>query len=696
MDNPGPSTSDGNAPPKKKTRTWRFQSFKKFWIEDPRLKPWLIAHKDGVSGHCKVCDITLKHPNKTNLLVHMETAKHKREEVKVKSTPQVKSFFQPKKNAQLAKHTEAEILMTGFFAEHHLPFELADHMSELLKVMFPDSKIAQEMHLKHSKLNYIMQDGIAYTEKYHVAKICQKQKFSIIIDECTDVSVSQILAVVVRYLDYDKMCVVDALLDSIEVDEATAESLYSGLKKLFSENKIPISNVIGFASDNCNVMMGKHSGFQALLKKDVPSVFILGCICHSLALCASKAASVLPSWLESFMKGVGTYFSKSSKRQHEYQLLQEAVSVSNKKILKLSTTRWLSRGMVISRLIEQWDALKIFFQTESISEKDTTASTMFNTMNTPGSKHMLFFLNYVLQKVDIMNLIFQSETFKLHILYNIIHREYRLLLSMFVKDSILDSDKIKLFNIDPKASVNHKEISDVFVGGRCEAELKNNSLGQTENLFRNDCKKFLIILCSEIRKRFHFEDNSIISYLSSLDPKEALSKGRKMKNISLLANNFPMLIPADKLDKLEDEWRELLVLKAEITDLVELEPPQFWLSVGKLKNCREDQVFPLLSNFMADLTVLPHSSASAERVFSQVNLVKTKKTNRLTVRTTANRLLARQALVRSKEKCFTWKPSQDLVDDILNGNVLKRHKDHQHDSENLTLYSDDNSIELSN
>ena len=53
---------------------------------------------------------------------------------------------------------------------------------------------------------------------------CQEfvKKFSIIIDKSTDISVTQILAVVVRYFDPNRHNVVDALLDAIAVKNGTA------------------------------------------------------------------------------------------------------------------------------------------------------------------------------------------------------------------------------------------------------------------------------------------------------------------------------------------------------------------------------------------------------------------------------------------------------------------------------------------
>jgi hypothetical protein len=120
--------------------------------------------------------------------------------------------------------------------------------------------------------------------------------------------------VVVRYFDEQKCRTLDVLLDSIDVDDASGEGLYNAVKHVFTKRGIPLVNVIGFASDNCSSMMGVNSGFQAYLKKDVPSVFVIGCICHSFALCANHASNSLPSWLETFVKDVCSYFSRSSKR----------------------------------------------------------------------------------------------------------------------------------------------------------------------------------------------------------------------------------------------------------------------------------------------------------------------------------------------------------------------------------------------
>lgn len=301
----------------------------------------------------------------------------------------------------------AELLLMGLMAEHGTPFSQVDHLLPVIK-MFPECDIAQNMTLKKMKASYAMQDGIAWEERRDISKVCQEE-FSLLIDESTDISVSQILAVMVRYYDSKKCKVTDALLDIIEIDESSAENLYKSVKNLLSEKKLPLSNIIGFASDNCSTKLGTQNGFQAYLRNDVPFIFVLGCICHSFALCASHASTTLPSYLEQFLRDICCYFARSNKRIHQFQVFEVITHSPQHRMLKLSQTRWLSRGKVISCILEQWDALILFFQGEIKTDavKLDGAADIYKVMVNRGTKHMLLFLNYVLGKVDRMNLEFQ-------------------------------------------------------------------------------------------------------------------------------------------------------------------------------------------------------------------------------------------------------------------------------------------------
>lgn len=109
--------------------------------------------------------------------------------------------------------------------------------------MFPECTEAQQMTLKGTKASYVMQEGIAHEERHDVAEICRKQKFSIIIDECTDISVSQILAVVVRGFDEKTQEVEDTLLDSVVLEDGSGEGLYKAVKILLHDLTVTFAHL---------------------------------------------------------------------------------------------------------------------------------------------------------------------------------------------------------------------------------------------------------------------------------------------------------------------------------------------------------------------------------------------------------------------------------------------------------------------
>ena len=143
-----------------------------------------------------------------------------------------------------------------------------------------------------------------------------------------------------------------------------------------------------------------------------------------MALCASHAINVLPSYLETLLKDVSSYFSRSSKRKRDFMAIQQVVRVVPHKMVKLSQTRWLSREKVISTVITQNDALILYFEKEGKTDKVDGARKIFDTLTNYGTKRMLLFLQCILQKVNAINTEFQSEHFRLHQLYTMITSEY--------------------------------------------------------------------------------------------------------------------------------------------------------------------------------------------------------------------------------------------------------------------------------
>ena len=267
------------------------------------------------------------------------------------------------------KVKEAEITLTGFLAEHNISLRCADHLVAVNKKCFEDSKVAQQVSLGRTKATVILKHVIGKCHSLELAQILRRNKFSIIIDESTDVSSVKTLAVCVRYAAesgdetrFWKMVQLFSGHNPQEANEgATAERIFDAVIKSFQDEEIDLNNVIGFASDGCSTMMGGHNSVAQRLSSLLPGIIIQKCICHSLHLCASQAYSQLPSRCENLARSIYNYFKNSSKRQAQFQEFQDFCNAETHKILRPYQTRWLSLLSVVKRIIEQWQPLKLFF-----------------------------------------------------------------------------------------------------------------------------------------------------------------------------------------------------------------------------------------------------------------------------------------------------------------------------------------------
>jgi hypothetical protein len=309
---------------------------------------------------------------------------------------------------------------------------------------------------------------------------------------------------------------------------------------------------------------------------------------------------------------------------------------------------------VISVILEQWDALLIYFQSESKPDNVDGAQLIYKALDNRGTKHMLCFLQYVLRKVNTLNLEFQSE-------------------------------------IDPSDKRIHKQVQCIYLGGRTMSLLESEPLKTQTAMdeFKMDCLKFLTELCMQIKRRFPFDENDVIARLKVLDPKIA-SNLSSPSSIANLAAHFKSIVSENKLNDLDDEYRSFRMTKEHIGIDYNVNIPEFWYRLRDIKNGLGQPKYENLSNFMTNLTVLPHSSACVERIFSQVNTIKTKLTNKLKSNTTRDRILAKQSVTKYNNSCVTWQSKKELLKDLEDGGAYRRYsqrlKDAKNSAELITVY----------
>lgn len=509
---------------------------------------------------------------------------------------------------------------------------MIDHLVPLLKGSFPDSIVVKDLKLNRTKATAIIKNVIAKNETNNLAEQLRKVPFSVLIDESTDVSLHKLLCINTKFVnEHGVLC--DRLLEIVTVDakNSDAEHLFCAFKNCLETKQIPLKNVIGFASDNASVMIGKHNSFLIRLQSETEALVVLPCICHSSALVASKACAKLPRTPEEFIRSIASYFSVSAKRSAELIEMQEFFLTEQKKMVKLCTTRWLCMQHAVKRVLENWEVLYRYFQLASVEDNSKNIDFIFGEFNNSCTKAILLFLNYILNFFNIFNALFQGKKILINILSTECKKLLRQVISHFIKPEYAKDLRLNFSN--PRYFV---DIKSVDLGPQCNLFIRNLP-EDIQISIKKSCLDFLIVAATEMQSRFPITD-VFFDTLLFLSPHIALNteKPVHLQSLEIISNKFKSLSLVDVDSNLVDlEWKKIAVYfdegenKEFKKQLIDKSVEVFWQSLENLQNFQDEPEFSNIARLAKLCLSLPHSNAETERVFSVVTDVKTKKRNKL-------------------------------------------------------------------
>ncbi|XP_073354971.1 uncharacterized protein [Aegilops tauschii subsp. strangulata] len=111
--------------------------------------------------------------------------------------------------------------------------------------------------------------------------------FTVLIDECRDISVKEQMVVVVRYLS-KKGETVERFLAIKHVPDTTSASLKKALLEVFAKHGLVIARLRGQGYDGASNMRGEFNGLQKLIRDENPYAFYIHCFAHQLKLSLVK------------------------------------------------------------------------------------------------------------------------------------------------------------------------------------------------------------------------------------------------------------------------------------------------------------------------------------------------------------------------------------------------------------------------
>lgn len=102
--------------------------------------------------------------------------------------------------------------VANFIVEHNLPLAVADHLSPLLRDIFPVSETAVKYACARTKTTCIINGSLAPHFKSLVVSAMRSQPFTICIDGSNDTGIEKMNPMTIRYYSNDEGAVVTHFL----------------------------------------------------------------------------------------------------------------------------------------------------------------------------------------------------------------------------------------------------------------------------------------------------------------------------------------------------------------------------------------------------------------------------------------------------------------------------------------------------
>ena len=167
-------------------------------------------------------------------------------------------------------------------------------------------------------------------------------KISLQLNESTDISSCCQLLTMVRYVK-DKTVREEFVFCKPLQTTATAGDIFNLVKEFFKYYNINISFIGFICTDGAPAMLGNHSGFAALLKKEVPTLKVTHCMIHRQVLASKSMPESMKNVFDTCIKMVN-FIRKHDTNHRIFQSFCDEMSDEHCILVYHTDIRWLSQG----------------------------------------------------------------------------------------------------------------------------------------------------------------------------------------------------------------------------------------------------------------------------------------------------------------------------------------------------------------
>ena len=400
---------------------------------------------------------------------------------------------------------KALIRCTHFLARRHIPHttnfdELVDLIvscgAEDLKRFLERAGKNATYTSKIAVVEFVEAVGL-WAEECLLKRLHQASNFSIMADECTDVTTIEELSIFCHWVEDGQP--VEHFLEIVPLKATDAKTIYSTLIEF---KNIQISKLVGMGFDGAATFSGKHNGVQSLLKKNSPHALFVHCHCHLLQLAYVQAANATSGIKHVYvtLTTLWKFFHYSPERAECLKVVQRVLDLPELKIVKPSDTRWLAHERCVKAVKASYSAIVNALNNIYEQTHEPEALGIGRALCKPSTVAAMYLLDYALPQVAKLSRALQAERIDLTAITPLVDATLNTL-----DDVTLPAANWVLQLMDAKDEI--EEATDI--------KITTESITTFQERV---AKPFVMMLKANISSRFVLQD--IVSSFSIFDPKK--------------------------------------------------------------------------------------------------------------------------------------------------------------------------------
>ncbi|KAL6481128.1 hypothetical protein MHYP_G00092080 [Metynnis hypsauchen] len=454
-------------------------------------------------------------------------------------------------------------------------------------------------------------------------KVKNSEVFSIVADETKDVKKKEQICLVLRY--YYNGAIQESFLHFESTEKLDVAALSDKIIHILENHGLEYKkNLVGQSYDGASVMSGKHSGVQARIKEEAKYAFYFHCTAHCLNLVLVDTVKAVPEVEEFFYLLEKLYVFTSGSAVHPKWLAiqKEIYEGAPRELQRLSDTRWACRFIALRNIMDRLPSLKRLLQEiaqERNGERSVDARGLLAQIDLEFIVHLVT-LRKVFGETKLLSDMLQSSTLDISKAVDLVEAFVQTL-NDFRQESFFDDVWVEVLNIlgqcdpTPPAAKRQKALSSKLSEHCVLTTVRQRESERDKDGFRtNFFYPVIDLMLSELERRFSRRNCDIMNSIQALNPqKDAFLKETTLFSFARLYDSN-----IDDLGHELHQFRRILDRKKQTG----MQRPSSTVELIQFIEPYKEVFFELY-RLCKIAVAIPVSTASCERSFSTLKLVKT-------------------------------------------------------------------------